>query len=233
MSSSVTPRPSACVIPIRDGADGMEVLMVRRNPKSSAFAGAWTFPGGHIDADDYGEPARDEKAAALQAAVREAWEEARLDVDPKDLIFMSRWTTPEFFSRRFSTWFFIGKADDRPIRIDGAEIVDHWWLTPAEALKRQQAGKMDLPPPIFILTTLLSDHRDTAAAVSHFKTADPIIHTPRVARVAGGFCFLYPADAGYAARDPETPGPRHRLWALESGWRYVAPTDSQSPPPCR
>lgn len=229
----VQPRPSACVIPLRDGGAGLEILMVRRSPKASVFAGAWTFPGGQIDADDYGDAARDEMAAARRAAAREALEEARLRVDPGDLMFISRWTTPDYFPRRFRTWFFLWEADSRPVRVDGAEIVDHCWLTPAAALERQQAGGMDLPPPIFILTVHLSTHPDKAAAISHFAAAAPIIHTPRVVKIKGGFCFLYPADAGYEARDPEAPGPHHRLWAMQSGWRYVPLTDSQSPRPCR
>ncbi len=233
MPNDGAPRPSACVIPIRDGADGMEILMVRRSPESSAFPGAWTFPGGHIDADDYGKMALEEKTAALQAAVREAWEEAQLKVESEELMFISRWTTPDYFSRRFRTWFFIWEADERPVRIDGTEIIDYRWIGPAEVLAHQRAGRMDLPPPIFILTTLLSHHRDKAAAVSHFQIAEPIIHTPRVACVDGGFCFMYPADAGYAACDPEIPGARHRLWAMESGWCYVPLTDSPPPRPCR
>jgi hypothetical protein len=32
--------------------------------------------------------------------------------------------------------------------------------------------------------------------------------------------MLYPGDAGYEAGDPDLPGPRHRIQALASGWRY-------------
>ena len=32
--------------------------------------------------------------------------------------------------------------------------------------------------------------------------------------------MLYAGDAGYAERDPETPGARHRLWARPGAWRY-------------
>lgn len=207
--------------------------MVRRNPNSSAFAGAWTFPGGHIDAGDQGGGGVDEKVAARRAAVREAQEEAGLEIDPEGMIFVSRWTTPECFSRRFRTWFFLTDGGDRPVRIDGAEIVDHRWITPADALAGQGAGKMELPPPIFVLTTILSAHRETDAAYDYFRRTKPLVLTPRIATVPGGLCFLYPEDAGYTASDPESPGPRHRLWALKSGWRYVPPTDSQSPHPCR
>ena len=32
---------------------------------------------------------------------------------------------------------------------------------------------------------------------------------------------LLPVDA--EPKDPDRPGPRHRLWMLESGWRYERP----------
>lgn len=45
------PRPSTTVLLVRDGADGLEVLMVVRNARSH-FASALVFPGGVIDAED-------------------------------------------------------------------------------------------------------------------------------------------------------------------------------------
>jgi recombination protein RecT len=40
-------RPAATVLLVRDGATGIEVLMIRRNA-STAFGGMWAFPGGVI-----------------------------------------------------------------------------------------------------------------------------------------------------------------------------------------
>lgn len=45
------PMPSASVILARDGADGLEVLMVRRH-RDTAFGSADAFPGGKVCADD-------------------------------------------------------------------------------------------------------------------------------------------------------------------------------------
>jgi 8-oxo-dGTP pyrophosphatase MutT (NUDIX family) len=50
-SAPPVPRPSTTVLLVRDGADGLEVLMVVRNDKSH-FASAMVFPGGVIDAED-------------------------------------------------------------------------------------------------------------------------------------------------------------------------------------
>ena len=49
--SAPPPLPSTTVLLVRDGADGLEVLMVVRNARSH-FASALVFPGGVIEAED-------------------------------------------------------------------------------------------------------------------------------------------------------------------------------------
>ena len=64
------PVAAATVVVLRDGADGLETLMLRRNSKIS-FGGMWVFPGGRVDeADRAGLAADDELGAARVAAVR-------------------------------------------------------------------------------------------------------------------------------------------------------------------
>ena len=43
---------AATVILLRDGADGLETLMLRRNSKLAFVGGMWVFPGGRVDAQD-------------------------------------------------------------------------------------------------------------------------------------------------------------------------------------
>ncbi|MDQ3944151.1 MAG: NUDIX domain-containing protein [Actinomycetota bacterium] len=45
-------RPAATLMLVRDGVDGMEVLMLRRHPDSVFAADAWVFPGGAVDPSD-------------------------------------------------------------------------------------------------------------------------------------------------------------------------------------
>ena len=70
----VDPVPAASVILLRDGAQGLEVLMLRRTSKASFGPGAWVFPGGRIDPGDGADPTSME--AARQGAARETMEEA-------------------------------------------------------------------------------------------------------------------------------------------------------------
>jgi 8-oxo-dGTP pyrophosphatase MutT (NUDIX family) len=51
MSAPVTPKPSATIVVVRDGADGPEVLLVRRR-SGDAFGDSYAFPGGVVDHDE-------------------------------------------------------------------------------------------------------------------------------------------------------------------------------------
>lgn len=48
----VPPRPAATTLIVRDGAAGLELLMVRRSLQASFMPGAYVFPGGAVDASD-------------------------------------------------------------------------------------------------------------------------------------------------------------------------------------
>ncbi len=104
--------PAATVVLLRDAPGGLETLMLRRNSKLAFAGGAWVFPGGRIDPEDYpgGTPstAPDAVAAAARtAAVREAMEEAALAVDPDGLVWFAHWTPgpwPPDASRPGSSW---------------------------------------------------------------------------------------------------------------------------------
>src|SRR5690349_7671259 len=77
------PRPAATVLLLRDGPQGVEVLMTRRSPTASFAPGAYVFPGGGIDAADaqaHGQAARragqhDLSLTQAIAAIRESFEE--------------------------------------------------------------------------------------------------------------------------------------------------------------
>jgi 8-oxo-dGTP pyrophosphatase MutT (NUDIX family) len=98
-TACVTPRPASTTLVVRDGAAGLEVLMVRRSARASFMPGSYVFPGGAVDpADDAPEQVRacdeswqglaervgtvtqvaDRALAHAVAALRECFEECRL-----------------------------------------------------------------------------------------------------------------------------------------------------------
>ncbi|MEZ5141233.1 MAG: NUDIX domain-containing protein [Acidimicrobiales bacterium] len=97
--------PAATVVVLRDGPDGLETLLLRRNAALEFAGGMWVFPGGRVDDDDR-RPGDDDETAARRAAVREAWEEADVVLDPSTLVWFSHWTPPPVTIKRYATWFF-------------------------------------------------------------------------------------------------------------------------------
>jgi glyoxylase-like metal-dependent hydrolase (beta-lactamase superfamily II)/8-oxo-dGTP pyrophosphatase MutT (NUDIX family) len=78
-----TPLPAATVLLLRDGEQGLEVLMTRRSMSASFAPGAYVFPGGGIDASDAEihhlvkrRPTQDDtRLTQAVAAIRESFEE--------------------------------------------------------------------------------------------------------------------------------------------------------------
>jgi 8-oxo-dGTP pyrophosphatase MutT (NUDIX family) len=145
-SAGVVAHPAATVVLLRDGDDGCEALLVRRNVQLSFHGGAWVFPGGRLDPEDYAGVAdpTDALAAARNAAVREALEEAGVTISRDGLIALSRWVTPVGLPKRFDTWFFAARALDERVQVDGGEIHEHRWMRPEVALAAQRSGEIEL-----------------------------------------------------------------------------------------
>ena len=213
--------PAATVVLLRDGpGSGVEVLMLHRTSKV-AFGGMWVFPGGRVEDGDR-QPGDDgDEPAARRAAAREAEEECGLTIAPEELVLLSRWTPPAIAPRRFATWFFVARVPRGDVVVDGGEILDHAWLSPAEVLARRDRGEVDLAPPTWVtLHALLAADRverlleATRAdeAVFHYQT--------RWCTVEGGAVALWQGDAGYETATVTDGGPRHRLWMLDTGWRF-------------
>ena len=211
---------AATVILVRDGADGLEALMLRRNSKL-AFGGMWVFPGGSVDeADRAGLAGDDELGAARRTAVREAAEEAGLAIDPASLVAFSHWTPPPIAPRIFLTWFFVAPAPAGRVAIDEGEIHDHAWMRPAEALRRRDAGEIELAPPTFVTLVDLAREGSVERALAAARARTPERYATRIAKAPGGMVALWHGDAGYDACDASLPGARHRLAMLDGGWVF-------------
>ena len=228
--SDVPIRPAATVIVLRDrpAEGGMETLLLRRSADLAFHGGSWVFPGGRLDPEDY-HPERpdDLDHAAANAAVREAHEEAGVRVDPSGLLPFAHWTTPPGRSRRFSTWFFVaplhGEHATIDVTVDGSEINDHLWVTPAEAIAAHATGEVELPAPTFVSLTRLEGYGSVAEVVAKVPTEPYRRFNPRVVHVDGDWvATLYDGDAAFDLHplDLEAPGPRHRIWLTGLPWRY-------------
>ena len=219
--AGVPARPAATVVLLRDAAAGPEALLVRRNAQLAFHGGAWVFPGGRIDpADGAAGELTDALHAARRAACREAWEEAGVQIAPDSLVAFARWVTPEGLPKRFDAWFFAARASTDVVRVDGSEIHEHQWIRPPDALQAHRGGTLELPPPTWVTLHQLSCYATVTEALTAVSRGPIEEFVPRICTVPDGACSLYAGDAAYDTGAVDAPGPRHRLWILESGWRY-------------
>jgi 8-oxo-dGTP pyrophosphatase MutT (NUDIX family) len=227
-----TPTPAATVVPLRDGDAGLEVLLLQRNGRGQ-FGRMWVFPGGQVDEGDHAGVPRDRTvsayirgdrpnmAAARRAAVREAREEAGLDLDEQTLVTLSFWMPPTASPKRFATWFFLAPAaPNGAVRVDRTEIHDHRWLTPAAAIAARDAGDITLAPPTFMTLWWLSRCETPKAAMDAAAARVPERFETRIAGGGEGpATALWEGDAGYHDFDVDRPGPRRRAVLDPAGWR--------------
>jgi len=227
--NDVPVRPAATLVVLREASDGLETLLLHRNRRLSFGGGQWVFPGGAVEPAD---EAGSEEQTARRAAVRETREECGLQLPEEALVPVSHWTTPRPSPKRYATWFFAASltADaDRPVQVDGGEIVQHAWYRPAQALAAHQAGDIQMLPPTYITLHALAEADSVDAALTHWRRQPMLRIEPRIAVEGDTVHMLYPGDAGYASGEASRPGPRHRCILGPAGWRYQrhdgSPTD--------
>jgi 8-oxo-dGTP pyrophosphatase MutT (NUDIX family) len=182
-------RQAASLIVLRDSPDGPEVLLVQRNPAQRFMGGAWVFPGGAV---------HDEDRRHSRTAVREAQEEAGLELVEDSLEPFSRWITPQMVKVRFDTHFFVARAPDgAEPRCDGQECVDARWIRPANALEAGRAGELLLVfPTIKHLEQLAEfDSVDEALEAARRRRVEPV--EPRVVMKDDHAEVVLPGEPGY------------------------------------
>lgn len=242
-------RPASTVVLLRDTANGMETLMLKRNKALLFAGGAWVFPGGALEPADYVAAEGDENALdqaafdavfaqrdlpentcgflqrldapARQAAAREALEESGVEPDPEQMVLLSHWTTPVVEPKRFATWIYAAPvARDTQVSIDGSEIHAARWLGVADAVSAHEAGEMGMLPPTYITLQRLSGYTCVAELVAAERSSPVPEIFPLFARNASEPTVLFRGDAGYAEADALCPGARHRATLRDEVWRY-------------
>lgn len=192
--AETVPRTAATVILLRDGESSPEVLLAQRNPAARFMAGAWVFPGGAVSPSD-----GDGDDGRRVAAIRELREEAGVHLaDPAQLVAFSRWITPATVRIRYDTWFFLARAPAgaRP-QIDGAEVVDARWFTPAAALGAARAGEILLVFPTIKHLEQLSLFASLGELLEHARRQTVAPVTPRVLGNGETARIVLPGEPGY------------------------------------
>ena len=218
----VTAVPAASVIILRRPFD---VLLMQRNSASTFAPGAWLFPGGAVETQDRLVAHGDEGAARV-AAVREVFEETgiwlgqpledpatrraeliagtttigslaeRAPMNTAELVWTSRWITPEGAPKRFDTWFFLVEVAGTIVADpDMTELVAHRWLPPAEALAMEKSGAL---PMLFPTIRHLED-------LARFTDVDRLLESRRGAIIPTTRPVLTIVDGKRTIRIPDEP----------------------------
>ena len=222
MSDIPEVRPASTVVLLRETDSGLQTLLLRRNKALIFAGGAWVFPGGALDPEDFEGVGEDVVAASRVAAAREAQEESGLLPHLEDMVLLSHWTTPVGEPRRFSTWIYAAPvAVDEDVVIDGGEIHDSRWLNIRDAVAEHEAGELNMLPPTYI----------TLCNLLFFDTVEQVIEAERHSSVPQVFpvfsregnqvIVMFRGDAGYDSGDGEVPGPRHRARLQGECWEYL------------
>jgi 8-oxo-dGTP pyrophosphatase MutT (NUDIX family) len=184
-----------------------EFLVVRRETSLAFAAGAYVFPGGRLDPEDY-EAGRAPSAhpdpvdaAARIAAIRETAEETGIVVEtaPADLVPFARWLpVHEVVVRRFDTRFYLARTDrDVEPVADGVESSHAFWASAGEILDRCAHGDGRAIFPTRRLLERLAGFGSFAEARAQAEALPPRIISPWVEQRAGEDWLCIPDDAGY------------------------------------
>ena len=183
-------RAAGTLVLLRDGDDGLESLLLRRDPGARFLGGFHVFPGGAL-----GEGDRD----LVDTAVREALEECALRVDREALVYFDHWLTPPDRPRRFDTRFFLARAPEgQSASPDGVEVVEARWVRPVEALAEAARGTLQLANATTATLRRLAAHAsvdDAMASASAVGTIEP--HRPCIAVGRDGVRTFHREDAAY------------------------------------
>jgi len=185
-----------------------EILIVRREARLAFAAGAYVFPGGRLDPEDYDAgqagpaPADPVDAAARIAAIRETAEETGIVVEaaPADLIPFARWLPPltEKLVRRFDTRFYLARTDrDVEPVADGVESSHAFWASAGDILDRcaREDGRAIFPTRR--LLERLARFGSYGEAREEAERLPQRIISPWVEQREGEEWLCIPDDAGY------------------------------------
>ena len=160
-------------------------------------------------------------------ALRAFLAKRRLRLDLAALHPLARWITPEAESRRFDARFFVAIAPDNQHGAhDERETMASFWGSPAEVLRRYEAGEVQLMPPTHCTVALLAACDSTASALAMAQSCnlDPICPRLVPQKDAQGetLALVLPGDPEHDVREPRAPG-KSRYVFRGDRWRPEDP----------
>lgn len=152
-----------------------------------------------------------------------AEEDVRLDAGA--LHYFSRWITPLGSHRRYDTRFFVAAAPpDQEVTADERELIATEWWTPADALRRHDAGE---------ITLIFPTVRSLVALARFERSADVLDHARTLARVNAVLPTVTESEDGtriVLPGDPEGTGGVDDAWTARTVGARAEPAVPEDKP---
>ena len=184
---------AATVLLLRDGPEGLEVLMTKRSMNASFAAGAFVFPGGGIDAADARAHAQAKRRATQSdlhltqaiAAIRESFEELGILLARDDHGHMANTADIAALDRHASSDHFAAQCAKRGLTLAADEVfvLAHWFSD------RDLPRRFDVP---FLVARMPDDQTPIADEKEQFE---PVWVRPAEAlarHAEGNFFIIFP-----------------------------------------
>ena len=196
------------MILLRGGADGLEVLLLRRNPAARFMGGAWVFPGGAVDATRARATPRTGSPPCARSRRRPGC--ALADPDALVQVLALDHAGAGHDPLRHALLPRAARPDGQEPRVDGEEMVDLGWL--------HARGRARRPPRA--ASCCSSSRRSSTSSSSRLRARPTSCSTGRA--------------AARSCRSSRASGSRARRRAIvlpgEPGYSSVRPTSSTCSP---
>ena len=118
------------------------------------------------------------------------------------MVPFAHWITPEPYSKRFDTHFFLIAAPVSQLGAhDGGESVEGFWITPEQALAESEAGTRTLVFATRMNLAKLARYGTVAEAVAATRARPVVTVVPHVKRTAEGRFLQIPPEADYGVTE--------------------------------
>jgi len=98
-----------------------------------------------------------DRAVAAAGSLAAVLARRSLQIVAEDLLPIAHWVTPEVESRRYDTRFLLAELPpEQRVDVDGSEIVDAVWVTPAHGLVGADSGELPMLPPTRAVIAMLA-----------------------------------------------------------------------------
>lgn len=179
----VTPVPAATLLLVRDGPEGIEVLLTTRHTAAGFAAGAAVFPGGKLDASDHARAKADGASDPFPiAAIRETFEESGILLARRTAgsAMLSGSELDDLLARQPSSQDFSALIDRAELILATELLVPFaHWITPVDQPKRYDTRFLMAPAP----PGQTARHDGHEAVEVHWLTAAGAIAAARAGRI--------------------------------------------------